>query len=579
MLPFDTSLAANVRMLIRATTSTLLVVTLMAGALLTGAKPAAAVDIKSVEAGVYRIIQRSAKGGGTGTGFLVGGKGKHVVTNNHVVEGDDDTEIFIAYRNANGSPEVVKARVVYKTAQQDLALIEADAILPGAPFTLAEYEPEKLSEVYAVGFPGKADIVAGRGSGIDPRTLDPTMTTGSVSRVVMASNKDMKVSALTVQHSAAINPGNSGGPLFDGCGRVIGVNTFLPKDSQGIFFSIHSGEVVKMLRSQNSPPKTATGGCGSIQLMLSKGLTGTTALLSAFAATTIFSMAALVVALRTRPQLRQQLATRFSRVVGRPPDPTRYDPRAAQAGGLIVGGAGGRMAGGQAATSAMPQDLLLKGLDGRTHVVIGSRLIDRAGASVGRNPRADVVIDGDTISQTHATLTWDPVQRQVRVTDQRSTNGTTVNGRRIDTSLVAPGDRIGFGSQFYDVASGAVGGYSPAPAATIGMVGSTRAWLLSGFDSRGRAIQFELRANGDPHASWTVGRDRNRARFCIDDTSVSSLHAKFVCTSDGGIAVADLGSTNGTKVDGNSVGPNPVPISGAREITLGEAKLRITSLV
>ena len=52
MLPFDTSLAANVRMLIRATTSTLLVVTLMAGALLTGAKPAAAVDIKSVEAGV-----------------------------------------------------------------------------------------------------------------------------------------------------------------------------------------------------------------------------------------------------------------------------------------------------------------------------------------------------------------------------------------------------------------------------------------------------------------------------------------------------------------------------------------------
>ena len=370
MLPFDTSLAANVRMLIRATTSTLLVVTLMAGALLTGAKPAAAVDIKSVEAGVYRIIQRSAKGGGTGTGFLVGGKGKHVVTNNHVVEGDDDTEIFIAYRNANGSPEVVKARVVYKTAQQDLALIEADAVLPGAPFTLAEYEPEKLSEVYAVGFPGKADIVAGRGSGIDPRTLDPTMTTGSVSRVVMASNKDMKVSALTVQHSAAINPGNSGGPLFDGCGRVIGVNTFLPKDSQGIFFSIHSGEVVKMLRSQNSPPKTATGGCGSIQLMLSKGLTGTTALLSAFAATTIFSMAALVVALRTRPQLRQQLATRFSRVVGRPPDPTRYDPRAAQAGGLIVGGAGGRMAGGQAATSAMPQDLLLKGLDGRTHIML-----------------------------------------------------------------------------------------------------------------------------------------------------------------------------------------------------------------
>lgn len=532
--------------------------------------PAGAVDIRSVEAGVYRIIQRTAKGTASGTGFLVGGKGRYVVTNNHVVEGDDDAELFIAYRNSSGAPEVVKARVVYKTAQQDLALIEAEATLPGTPFTLAEYEPEKLSEVYAVGFPGKADIIAGRASGIDARTLDPTMTTGSVSRVVLASGKDMKVSALTVQHSAAINPGNSGGPLFDGCGRVVGVNTFLPKDSQGIFFSIHSGEVVRMLRNQNALPKTAGGGCGSVQLLLSKGMTGTTALLSAFAATSLLSLGALAFVLRTRPQFRQQLATRFSRVVRRP-EPTRVDQRA-QAG-LIVGG----RAGGQTAM-AVPQDLVLKGIsDGRTYIVPGSRLAGPAGARVGRDPRADIALDSDTISHSHASLTWDPVQGRVRVTDQRSTNGTTINGRRIDTSLVAAGDRLAFGSLVFDVAAGT----ASAPAATVAISAAgagSRAWLLSGFDSRGRAVQFDLRPGGDLNAAWTVGRDRSRARFVIDDTSVSSLHAKFSCTPDGGLAIADLGSTNGTKVDGSSVGPNPVSLNGVREITLGEAKLRLTTL-
>ena len=40
-----------------------------------------------------------------------------------------------------------------------------------------------------------------------------------------------------IQHSAAINPGNSGGPLLDQNGRIVGVNTFLIEDSQGIFFA------------------------------------------------------------------------------------------------------------------------------------------------------------------------------------------------------------------------------------------------------------------------------------------------------------------------------------------------------
>ena len=76
-----------------------------------------------------------------------------------------------------------------------------------------------------------------------------------VSRIYSASNTALSetqvINARTVQHNAPINPGNSGGPLFDDCGTVIGVNSFSPKGAQGLFFSIHSGEVIRFLRELN----------------------------------------------------------------------------------------------------------------------------------------------------------------------------------------------------------------------------------------------------------------------------------------------------------------------------------------
>src|SRR5215218_3136529 len=63
---------------------------------------------------------------------------------------------------------------------------------------------------------------------------------------------------------------------------------------------------------------------------------------------------------------------------------------------------------------------------------------------IGRSRRCDVVLDDPTVSREHAGLVL--FGRHWFVCDRNSTNGTTVNGRRIwGTASVRPGDLVTFG--------------------------------------------------------------------------------------------------------------------------------------
>lgn len=92
------------------------------------------------------------------------------------------------------------------------------------------------------------------------------------------------------------------------------------------------------------------------------------------------------------------------------------------------------------APTAMPSsaDYVLVGRAG-TFPLVGTGIV------VGRDPRAQIVVDDPTVSRTHARLEVDG--SGVWVEDLGSANGTRVNGERISRQLLRPGDVLILGDE------------------------------------------------------------------------------------------------------------------------------------
>ena len=155
---------------------------------------------------------------GMGSGFVVSSDGL-ILTNAHVVEGSDRVKVTLK----NG--ETYEGKVMGTDSLTDVAVIKIEAEeLPAVTFA----DSDSLQ-------PGEWAIAIG-----NPLGLDNTVTTGIVSATGRTSAQvgvaDKRVSF--VQTDAAINPGNSGGPLLNARGEVIGINTAIIQNAQGLGFAI-----------------------------------------------------------------------------------------------------------------------------------------------------------------------------------------------------------------------------------------------------------------------------------------------------------------------------------------------------
>ncbi|MGW5354688.1 FtsK/SpoIIIE domain-containing protein [Streptomyces sp. NPDC004031] len=115
------------------------------------------------------------------------------------------------------------------------------------------------------------------------------------------------------------------------------------------------------------------------------------------------------------------------------------------------------------------------------------------------------------------------------------------------------------------------GPHDPGPYGSFGEYGSpaagaARLLVVGGPDAGGVHLL--------PGGRVTIGRSAE-ADVPLDDPDVSRLHCEVAFGPDGTPVVADLGSTNGTTLDGRPVGPQPVPLPPGALLQLGESTLRL----
>ena len=155
---------------------------------------------------------------GLGSGFVVSSDGL-ILTNAHVVDGSDKVNVTLK------DGRTFEGEVMGTDSFTDVAVIKIEAEdLPAVTFA----DSDELE-------PGEWAIAIG-----NPLGLDNTVTTGIVSGTGRSSAQvgvaDKRVSF--IQTDAAINPGNSGGPLLNAKGEVIGINTAIIPNAQGLGFAI-----------------------------------------------------------------------------------------------------------------------------------------------------------------------------------------------------------------------------------------------------------------------------------------------------------------------------------------------------
>lgn len=156
---------------------------------------------------------------GLGSGVIIDASG-YILTNNHVVEDVKEIAVMLA------DGRQFEGKLVGTDPYTDIAVIKVDATdLPVANIGDS-----------SVLVPGEPAIAIG-----NPYGFDHTVTAG----VISALNRTIEVNTNAgivleglIQTDAPINPGNSGGALVTAEGRVIGINTAIVAEAQGIGLAI-----------------------------------------------------------------------------------------------------------------------------------------------------------------------------------------------------------------------------------------------------------------------------------------------------------------------------------------------------
>lgn len=442
--------------------------------------PAAAQDTphlatgKDVNRGLVQIIvltkdENGKIGLATGTGFVINDKSV-IITNRHVIENavriyvNPDGQLMNLVEDTAQRPN---AELVWSSESLDLAILQASGLHNIAPLVITTSLPPAGDPVLAIGYPGAADRDDFKGGDIKSIA---TITSGVFSRKILSSWRAGSRPLEIIQHSAAISWGNSGGPLLDSCRRVIGVNSQLSLKgrafnedtagnltegvtaAEGIYYAsaiselleilkereiavtsvsgdpCEGGQVVASTTSQN--PSAAPSGSGSsAQTQTGSSNSSAPSSESAKPIATVFGVALTPTILAALGLVVVLLLLGLVLVLRR--------PRAyvVQGGGSDVRGKtralrGRTIAIGAADLTGIP----ILELSGAGIVL---RIIPDDFANgpviVGRDPPVDrFALNDPSVSREHFSV--EPASGKLYLRDLNSTNGTLLDGARVDPS-------------------------------------------------------------------------------------------------------------------------------------------------
>jgi len=168
---------------------------------------------------------------GTGSGFIFQSTG-YILTNEHVVDGADEINVSV-----QGYEQPFKAKLLGNSYELDLAVLKIEGDQPFPTLPIGNSDDVRVGDwVVAIG---------------NPYEFDYTVTSGVISAkerpINIPDSKGTRNYKHLFQTDTAINPGNSGGPLLNMNGEVIGINTAVSADAQGIGFAIPTSTISSVL--------------------------------------------------------------------------------------------------------------------------------------------------------------------------------------------------------------------------------------------------------------------------------------------------------------------------------------------
>jgi len=158
-----------------------------------------------------------------GTGIIISKDG-YILTNKHVIDGASTVQVV-----SSDGTTYENVKVLGSDPLNDVAFLKVPDV--------SNLKAAELGDSSSIRV-GQKVVAIGNSLGQYQNTVTSGIISGTGRPISAQSGNNVENLTDLIQTDAAINPGNSGGPLLNLAGQVIGINTAIIQDAQGIGFSI-----------------------------------------------------------------------------------------------------------------------------------------------------------------------------------------------------------------------------------------------------------------------------------------------------------------------------------------------------